>query len=183
MDERKNINRITGVLEATNTKAYVARGEQYYLAYLIRGEVTIPVIVSKYYSQTFDGKHVVCDGVICVASPEVKRDCKILSYFYCLLMNESSEEKDTGYVKIEGTIDKLWDIELTPSNSVVRKLKLECSVDLDRPAKRSAPCRCFSVVARKSLELQVGDNIVVTGYVSGNRTALRVVVKNYEKIK
>lgn len=180
--EKKNINRLTGILHMTNQAVTMSKKEPYCVAYLERDEVVIPVIVSKYYATRFDNKHVECIGVICIASHAVKRECNVLSYFMCLLVNECSDEVDAGYVRIEGVVSKLWDIELTKVNTAVRKFKLECPVELDRPAKRSAPCRCFSMMARRSLELNVGDSVSATGYVAGNKTALRVVVRDYTKI-
>lgn len=183
MEERKNINKVVGILHSTDKKAYEARGESYYLAYIERGGVTIPIITSKYFASTFNGKKVECTGVICTASSEVYETCQILSYFYCVVINECPEDtRDTGYVRIEGFVKKLWNIELTPSNTVVRKLKLECSVELDKQTTRSAPCRCFSTVARKSLELQEGNYIKAEGYLSGNKRSIRVVLKKYKKI-
>ena len=183
MEERKNINKLVGILHATDTKAYEARGESYYLVYLERGSVTIPLITSKYFASIFNEKKVECVGVICTASPEVVETCQVLSYFYCVVISECPEDtRDTGYVRIEGFVKKLWNIELTPSNSVVRKLKLECSVELDKQTVRSAPCRCFSTVARKSLELQEGDYVEAEGYLSGNKRSIRVVLKKYKKI-
>lgn len=113
MEERKNINKVVGILHSTDKKAYEARGESYYLAYIERGGVTIPIITSKYFASTFNGKKVECTGVICTASSEVYEICQILSYFYCVVINECPEDtRDTGYVRIEGFVKSCGTLSL-----------------------------------------------------------------------
>lgn len=61
--------------------------------------------------------------------------------------------------------------------------ELECTVPTGngRTVTALAPCRAFDNVARKMQSLKKGDMITVTGYISGDREFLRVVVNYYIK--
>lgn len=60
--------------------------------------------------------------------------------------------------------------------------ELEYTVTFDKDVIITTPCRAFSKVARRLSNIQKGDPMLIRGNITGGNGALRVAVKNFEKL-
>lgn len=179
-----NLNIFVGTLTDDKMPIFSRGDETFYLSHLDCRGVKLPVVVSQYYFEAYTGKRVECTAFMRTTRvvPEKKRS--LFSYLYVVLIRPVGEDTDDDRrVEICGKITELSDIDLTPDNRVKREIKLEYQVQFGNVCCETVSCRCFDEVARITLSLEVGDLIKVSGYMTGGRRSLRLIVKELQKEK
>lgn len=178
-----NFNTFSGVLQKDHQPFLENGSEVFYMTHLLSYGAYLPVVVSEHFFKAFAGKRVECKAFPRKTRRNIDGKRKVFSYLYCIHVKETECETDLRYVKIEGIVKELGDLDLTKDNYSIVKFELECHVSFDKPVVVSVPCRAFDSVAREMLAIRTGDEVEVTGYISGGRRSLRVIVQKVKTIE
>lgn len=178
-----NINSYVGVLQE-DRYVFATHGlEELYMTHLLCVGSCIPVVMPRTAHELYVGKRVKIDAFPRISRKRVNGKRGVFAYLSCLDIELTDNTYENRYVKIYGKV--MSHMDLIEGNDRVTSMhfELECTVPTGngRTVTALAPCRAFDNVARKMQSLKKGDMITVTGYISGDRESLRVVVNYYIK--
>lgn len=178
-----NVNSYVGVLQE-DRYVFTTHGlEELYMTHLLCVGSCIPVVMPRTAHELYAGKRVKIDAFPRISRKRVNGKRCVFAYLSCLDIELTDNTYENRYVKIYGKVMSHMDLIEGDDRVTSMHFELECTVPIGngRTVTALAPCRAFDNVARKMQSLKKGDMITVTGYISGDRESLRVVVNYYIK--
>lgn len=178
-----NVNSYVGVLQE-DRYVFTTHGlEELYMTHLLCVGSCIPVVMPRTAHELYAGKRVKIDAFPRISRKRVNGKRGVFAYLSCLDIELTDNTYENRYVKIYGKVMSHMDLIEGDDRVTSMHFELECTVPTGngRTVTALAPCRAFDNVARKMQSLKKGDMITVTGYISGDRESLRVVVNYYIK--
>ena len=178
-----NVNSYVGVLQE-DRYVFTTHGlEELYMTHLLCVGSCIPVVMPRTAHELYAGKRVKIDAFPRISRKRVNGKRSVFAYLSCLDIELTDNTYENRYVKIYGKVMSHMDLIEGDDRVTSMHFELECTVPTGngRTVTALAPCRAFDNVARKMQSLKKGDMITVTGYISGDRESLRVVVNYYIK--
>lgn len=178
-----NVNSYVGVLQE-DRYVFTTHGlEELYMTHLLCVGSCIPVVMPRTAHELYAGKRVKIDAFPRISRKRVNDKRGVFAYLSCLDIELTDNTYENRYVKIYGKVMSHMDLIEGDDRVTSMHFELECTVPTGngRTVTALAPCRAFENVARKMQSLKKGDMITVTGYISGDRESLRVVVNYYIK--
>lgn len=178
-----NVNSYVGVLQK-DRYVFTTHGlEELYMTHLLCVGSCIPVVMPRTAHELYAGKRVKIDAFPRISRKRVNCKRGVFAYLSCLDIELTDHTYENRYVKIYGKVMSHMDLIEGDDRVTSMHFELECTVPTGngRTVTALAPCRAFDNVARKMQSLKKGDMITVTGYISGDRESLRVVVNYYIK--
>lgn len=178
-----NVNSYVGVLQE-DRYVFTTHGlEELYMTHLMCVGASIPVVMPRTAHELYAGKRVQIDAFPRISRKRVNGKRGVFAYLSCLDIELTDSTYENRYVKIYGKVMSNMDLIEGDGRVTSMHFEMECEVPTGngRTVTALAPCRAFDNVARKMKSLKKGDMITVTGYISGDRESLRVVVNYYIK--
>lgn len=178
-----NVNSYVGVLQE-DRYVFTTHGlEELYKTHLMCVGASIPVVMPRTAHELYAGKRVQIDAFPRISRKRVNGKRGVFAYLSCLDIELTDSTYENRYVKIYGKVMSNMDLIEGDGRVTSMHFEMECEVPTGngRTVTALAPCRAFDNVARKMKSLKKGDMITVTGYISGDRESLRVVVNYYIK--
>lgn len=178
-----NVNSYVGVLQE-DRYVFTTHGlEELYMTHLMCVGASIPVVMPRTAHELYAGKRVQIDAFPRISRKRVNGKRGVFAYLSCLDIELTDGTYENRYVKIYGKVMSNMDLIEGDGRVTSMHFEMECEVPTGngRTVTALAPCRAFDNVARKMKSLKKGDMITVTGYISGDRESLRVVVNYYIK--
>lgn len=177
-----NKNIFIGVL-GLDGKLFLQLGiNEYYTASLLCGDARIPVLMPRTAYELYTGKRISMIAFPRITRKKVNEHKEVFAYLSCVDVEETDEPHDTRYVKIYGRVITHLNPKINSKRNYVH-FELEYWVDVGKPIKVLVPCRAFGGTARKLQTLDKGSYLTVSGYISGDDSVLRIVVKHFEEGK
>ena len=178
-----NVNSYVGVLQE-DRYVFTTHGlEELYMTHLMCVGASIPVVMPRTAHELYAGKRVQIDAFPRISRKRVNGKRGVFAYLSCLDIELTDSTYENRYVKIYGKVMSNMDLIEGDGRVTSMHFEMECEVPTGngRTVTALAPCRAFDNIARKMKSLKKGDMITVTGYISGDRESLRVVVNYYIK--
>lgn len=178
-----NVNSYVGVLQEERYVFTTHGLEELYMTHLMCVGASIPVVMPRTAHELYAGKRVQIDAFPRISRKRVNGKRGVFAYLSCLDIELTDSTYENRYVKIYGKVMSNMDLIEGDGRVTSMHFEMECEVPTGngRTVTALAPCRAFDNVARKMKSLKKGDMITVTGYISGDRESLRVVVNYYIK--
>ena len=178
-----NVNSYVGVLQEDGYVFTTHGLEELYMTHLMCVGASIPVVMPRTAHELYAGKRVQIDAFPRISRKRVNGKRGVFAYLSCLDIELTDSTYENRYVKIYGKVMSNMDLIEGDGRVTSMHFEMECEVPTGngRTVTALAPCRAFDNVARKMKSLKKGDMITVTGYISGDRESLRVVVNYYIK--
>lgn len=178
-----NVNSYVGVLQEDRYVFTTHGFEELYMTHLMCVGASIPVVMPKTAHELYAGKRVRIDAFPRICRKRINNKRGVFAYLSCLDIELTDSTYESRYVKIYGKVMSHMDLIEGDGRITSMHFELECEVPTGngKTVTALAPCRAFDNVARKMKSLKKGDMITVTGYISGDRESLRVVVNYYIK--
>lgn len=173
-----NYNVLIGTLSNERTNWFKNKYDFGVMSTLMCTNQEINVVMRKELHNKFAGKRVICTGFL---DSQNRKEYK--SYFYCVRVEAVEEDADDEKrIDMEGTVVALS--ELILSSEYVTKIKLVLMCDVNCFGRRRVirvPCRCYDYTAKSMIDLDVGDRLFVSGYVSQANKKAHMTIQRYER--
>lgn len=181
---QKNVNTFVGTVGTKRETWQTIKDETFYLTDFTADDYVLPMIMSEFFFEVYRGKRVKVYGFPRETRRRLHGQRRVFTYIYVVHLElADDEEPDCRYVEIEGKVaSRNGKVELGSDMDSKIHFELEYTVTFDKDVIITTPCRAFSKVARRLSNIQKGDPMLIRGNITGGNGALRVAVKNFEKL-